>query len=416
MYSHWREQAPDNTSFRELYDNAKHCWPALERSINDELITLEQFMNDEYLAESGMLYNDDEYCRTIEGSVMLKDDAYWCDRLDEFSDETFVVRIGDRIHHFSQSGIDDYSMRRETLREYNGEFWDGDALSMNDLVVMYDGEIERIRNVYLHSDGDYYYEPEEEYDDEEEEDDDEEEYIRGYHSRRTQEKITFTKAPQFFIGIEVEKEDRDVLTSISISNFESKCEGYKKERDGSLDTNTGFEMITPPYELAPREIMKHIKSNDVLVKHFNAGVSLRCGGHVNLSEEGLTGEELFSKLKGYNPLLYALYYKRISKTYCKGKSNSELKYENEKYQAVKIHSNRIEYRLVSAVRDLDTLEWRLRLFELIAKNPTACPKVAFYFINTKLKRHLKKMYKGDRFDTLIKRVISMTEKFENIEI
>ena len=405
MYSYWRDEKPTDT-FRDFYEEVKNDWDELYPSLKIGNLTFKEYSYGEYLRHDGRLWSSEYYCETMEGTFALKDDVYFCEWHNEYSDETFTVYIGGSQREYSKSGIENYERRYETLYKHRGEYYNSDALSRHDLVVMYNGNIEDIDDVHYHeSDGEYHYEPEEE----------EEEYTRDYHSYRNQEKIIFTKAPQFFIGIEVEKEDQTVKESITIDDFEDQCPGYKKERDGSLDCSSGFEMVTPPYELVPDKIMEHIKSNEVLVDHFNAEHSYSCGGHVNLSEEGLSGEELFSKLKGYNPLLYALYHKRIDKNYCKGKSNHDLKNENEKYQAVKIHSNRIEYRLVSAVHDLNTLEWRLKLFELITKHPTACPKVAFYFVHTKLKKHLKKMY-PDTFDTLVERIISMTDKFEQVKL
>jgi hypothetical protein len=401
MYSYWRDKKPTDT-FREFHEEVKNDWDELYPSLLDDILTIDEYIEGDYLRHDGKLWSSEKYCETLEGTFSHVDDTYWCEYMNEPSDETFTVYIDRHEYQYSKRGIEKHG----SLYEYRGDYYDNDALSRHDLVVMYNGEIEDSDNAYWHeSDGEYYYEPEEE----------EESYTRDYHSYRNQEKIIFTKAPQFFIGIEVEKEDQTVKESISIGDFEDQCPGYKKERDGSLDDESGFEMVTPPYELVPDKIMEHIKANEVLVDHFNASHSYSCGGHVNLSEEGLSGEELFSKLKGYNPLLYALYHKRIDKNYCKGKSNHDLKSENEKYQAVKIHDNRIEYRLVSAVHDLNTLEWRLKLFELITKYPTACPKVAFYFVHTKLKKHLKKMY-PDTFDTLVERIISMTDKFEQVKL
>jgi hypothetical protein len=401
MYSYWRDKKPTDT-FREFHEEVKNDWDELYPSLLDEILTIDEYIEGNYLRHDGKLWSSEYYCETLEGTFSHIDDTYWCYYIGAPSDETFTVYIDRHEYQYSKRGIE----RHGSLYEYRGDYYDYEALCRHDLVVMYNGEIEDRDNAYQHEDGEYYYGPEEE---------EEESYTRDYHSSRNQEKIIFTKAPQFFIGIEVEKEDQTVKESISIGDFEGQCPGYKKERDGSLDDKSGFEMITPPYELVPDKIMEHIKANEVLVDHFNASHSYSCGGHVNLSEEGLSGEELFSKLKGYNPLLYALYHKRIDKSYCKGKSNHDLKSENEKYQAVKIHGNRIEYRLVSAVHDLNTLEWRLKLFELITKYPTACPKVAFYFVHTKLKKHLKKMY-PDTFDTLVERIISMTDKFEQVKL
>jgi hypothetical protein len=86
-----------------------------------------------------------------------------------------------------------------------------------------------------------------------------------------------------------------------------------------------------------------------------------------------------------------------------------------KYRSIRIHSNLVNFRVISALRNVDQLDWRLRLFELIVKNPTNCPREAFYFIHSKFKKHLKKIYK-DNFETLNARIIEMTKDFENINL
>jgi hypothetical protein len=153
-----------------------------------------------------------------------------------------------------------------------------------------------------------------------------------------------------------------------------------------------------------------------LLNHVNAQKSTACGGHINVSEAGKTGSQLFDEVKGYTPLFYALYHKRVDKNYCKGKKNSELQEENEKYQAIRIHSNRIEYRIVSAVPNIDTLIWRTRLIEYILNNKTENPKEAFFKVNTSpLKDLLMEMY-PDNFDQLINRLVKFTLQFENINL
>jgi hypothetical protein len=135
-----------------------------------------------------------------------------------------------------------------------------------------------------------------------------------------------------------------------------------------------------------------------------------------VSESEKSGAELFDEVKGYTPLFYALYHKRVDKNYCKGKKNSDLKEENDKYQAIKIHSNRIEFRIVSAVPNLNTLIWRARLIEFILNNKTDNVKEAFFKANTSpLKELLQEMY-PDNYDVLINRLVKFTLQFENINV
>jgi hypothetical protein len=272
---------------------------------------------------------------------------------------------------------------------------------------MPDGEIMPLDNVYYwESDCEYHYEPEP----------DDDCYTRDYHSGPVHE-VNFTDNPQFFIGFEIEKEDTDVKESISIGDFEDECPKWKKERDGSLDDESGYELISPKFELIPDMIKDYIMDNKTIVDHINADKSTSCGGHINLSERGKTGSELFDEVKGYTPLFYALYYKRVDKIYCKGKNNNDLKESNEKYQAIKIHSNRIEYRIVSAVPNVSTLIWRAKLIEFIVTHKTDSVKEAFFNANTSpLKNLLLEMYPDEKYNVLMERLIKFSLHFENINV
>jgi len=394
----------NNIDFKEFLSIAKDKESTnIDRFIKStETVNLEQWNNGEFYTENGIYYNYEDYCETMEGDIMLIDDASFCEHYEEYTSEVFEVKIYKYTKWYSQKAIDNCD-----LHYYNGYYYDSEALQYHELVIMENGNIESENDVYYwESDGEYHYEPE-----------DVEKYVSDYHSETISKKVTFSKNPQFYIGFEIEKEDEEIKESILIDEFKSELPNWRKEKDGSLDDESGYELISPTFELNPKEIFKIINNSETLTKHINAEKSNACGGHINISEEGLTGNELFAKIKGYTPLFHALYYKRIDKNYSKGKSNKDLIEDNEKYQSVKIHSNRVEYRIVSAVNNVDTLEWRAKLMLLILKNPTACPKIAYFNIQSKFKKHIKQMYQNnEKFETLNNRIIKYTLDFENVTI
>ena len=376
----------------------------IKSSIRNYDVTLDNIINDvDVLVQDGFYYDADNYVVTEDTDAVLHiDDAYFCQRYHAWQEEeTVTVWVSRRQSE---------RWNREAA-ENHATYYDGDwyvDISDFDLVIMCDGCIEHIDNAYYwESDGEYHYESEPE---------PEEEYTRDYHSGRLHE-VNFTDNPQFFVGFEIEKEDTDVKESLFIDEFEDVCPSWKKERDGSLDDESGYELISPKFELIPDKIHEHIMSNKTIVAHINASISKSCGGHINLSEINKSGEELFDELKGYTPLFYALYYKRVDKSYCKGKNNNDLKEENEKYQAIKIHSNRIEYRIVSAVPNVTTLHWRARLINFIVTHKTSCVKEAFFNANTSpLRELLMEMYPNEKYNVLMDRLIKFSLKFENINV
>lgn len=396
------------SELRELYEffsGERELVQAVLKSIDNGQVSFDQIMSGAYISRNLEFYSEDDYVVDYGGNVISIDDAFYCTGRHAYfhTDDTVAVRIGRGNEEY-------YSLHyaQGNFWEYEDNFYSDEGLNYWELTRVEDSDdIYHVDNVYYNEgDGCYYTEPQ-----------NREEYVRGYHNGdyRTYDFDTKTKS-KYSIGYEIEKEDIDVLESINIEDFENETENkWRKERDGSL-TDEGYELISPTFELNISRIFKHIRGNDTLVKHINASVSTRCGGHIHLSEEGLSGEELFDKLKGYVPLFYALYYGRVNKNYCKGKSNRDLKNENEKYQAIKIHHNRIEFRIISAVTSVDTLEWRTKLIMMMLKHPTHDIIQAYYNVDTRFTSLLRKVYSPERLLELKDRFIQFTRQFEGLHI
>jgi len=168
------------------------------------------------------------------------------------------------------------------------------------------------------------------------------------------------------IGFEVEKEDEQALISYDAHTLLDDT-GWFKERDGSLDDDSGYELVSPVYDLMSDKLDKDIANSKELTELINADYGRRCGGHIHLSN-GDSGSLLFDKISPWVPLLYALYVGRIGGEYCKVKKNEDIKNDHEKYQAIRILDNRIEIRIISAVPTVETLLWRRDLMRLIMNN------------------------------------------------
>jgi hypothetical protein len=399
--------AENKTTKEEFKESVKDLdtFRKLKGSIFNDYCTFEQFAKEETIEDNLYFYWEQEYVTTLEGNVAHPDNVNFCDFFEEYTEgDMFNVYIGSREYNYSRKAV-----RQEDLTEYCGEYYDQDALDRHNICYCEDDNDYHDRDnlYYWESDGCYHLE---------EEEDDSEEYVNGYHDGGYKTK-TFSDKPQFFIGFEIEKEDKEVKESIYINDFKEELPLWRKERDGSLDDESGFELISPTYELDIKQIKKDIKKSNTLLNHINASKSKSCGGHINISEDGLTGYELFNNLKGYTPLFHALYYGRVDKNYSKGKSNEKLLSDNEKYQSIKIHSNRVEYRIISAVPNFETLMWRAELMEFILKNQTECTKDAFFKLNTTLLPLIKKTYNTpEKLNALIDRVIQYTLQFENVTL
>jgi len=369
-------------------------------------VTVDEFESGYYFRHRGNYYSDEQYVIDWYGNLLDRERAFYCQGYDEWFDECESVIVYE--HRSEEIYSSRWAENRSELLPYRGNYYDSDALSYYELIIAQDtDEIMPECEAYYHAnDSEYYTYPP----------DDNEEFTRGYHDGSYKLKLWDNKS-KYRIGYEIEKEDEDVLRSINIQDFEDSTNHiWRKERDGSLNDDNGYELISPTFELNIDKIFELIEGNDILVRHINANTSSRCGGHIHLSQNGLSGNELFDKIKGYTPLFYALYYGRVNKTYCKGKNNKDLKEDNEKYQAIKIHSDRVEFRIISAVHNVNTLKWRTKLLMMILQNPTSDIIRAYYNVDTKFTKLLKQTYSDDKLVILKQRFVDFTAQFEGLDI
>jgi hypothetical protein len=239
-------------------------------------------------------------------------------------------------------------------------------------------DIASANGFYEHQDGEWYDEPEE----------DEEEWIWRYHSdRRT---WLASDNATWRIAFEVEKEDYNMLRYESADECFDRT-GWAKEYDGSLN-DAGFEFISPVYDLSSitKDTFKDVAN------YLSADISTRCGGHVNLSHVSLTARELYQSIKSYMPLLYALYNGRASNRYCPAVSkHSEA---DEKYGAVYVRGSRLEFRIFSAVRNVENLMWRISLIRYMLDNRDVSEAAVLKSMldgRSKLHAILRKVYSVD---------------------
>lgn len=167
---------------------------------------------------------------------------------------------------------------------------------------------------------------------------------------------------EFRVGIEVEKVDsryqRDKLA------FEILHEtGWKKESDGSLNSG-GYELVSPVLPLL--DVNRIEKACAPVMKYINAHSDSSCGGHINLSKRGSDSRTLLKGMRGFAPLLYALYESRLENRYCKARKwNNYFRYP-EKYSAFYLKNDEIvEIRLFSRITNYSVMIWRIKLLQTL---------------------------------------------------
>lgn len=326
------------------------------------------------------------------------DEIIWADYSEEY------VHLDNAVYCWINGRHQEYVNGDQiTTYEYNGEYYIYEALADHELME-YDGEIYSYDDMrYCEDVGEHLPQYMTCYD----EDEDcyySQEYnnngLRGYHKSKIKDKSNNARIK---IGFEIEKED---------SNFKDfrnvRAINWDAERDGSLNNN-GFELVSAIYDL---EDLTNFKQDTALIVDFlNADSSKNCGGHINISMNQ-TNKETFNLIRGYVPLIYAMYYGRLDNRFTTAKKVNELGGYN-RYDAFNFTKDCgiLEFRIFSAVKTREQLIWRAELMALIFKHHRkgSAAVLKMLFTDSEIKEHLLKIYSISKFNALIDRVIKYTD-------
>lgn len=303
----------------------------------------------------GYLYDKDNYCiDEYEDCIISVDDSVMAYNYKKYE---YITHIDNCTYVKSKS--DDFYVLDNDLYdlaiELNGDYYDKEYLWYFDIVYIEDTDDFDFQDNAYYNDDDacWYSEPQQNNDLLFDYHSDEREgfYIDSDHTEGT------IKAG---IGFEIEKSE---MPNFDFDKYDVlDATGCKLEKDSSVDD--GFELVTATYNLFSQKTLERLEQ----IKDFCEveGVD-NAGGHINLSVEGYTSKELLKALKNWLPLIFAMYKGRLKNTYCEGKKFEDL-FELNKYQAIKLKNNCVEFRLISAVRNYKTLLFRLDLFKIIVSN------------------------------------------------
>ena len=239
----------------------------------------------------------------------------------------------------------------------------------------------------------------------------------GYHyySRRSRKDENHCG---FSIGFEVEKEDREVKVEVSHDTLYEDY-GWCKETDGSLDTKKGFEAVSPVYSLFGKQLEIDLKNCDlqrIVNAEYNTGT---CGGHINISSDTFTKEELYEGISAFFPLLYCIYENRINEHYCQAKKKNEMSARKDKYSAIYIRDNRVEIRIFPAVKSVENLIWRRDLIRIMVKNINATELQVFKMMmnkKSKLYRHLNRVMTAEKIHQKCVKFLEYSKAFNDKNI
>jgi hypothetical protein len=219
---------------------------------------------------------------------------------------------------------------------------------------------------------------------------------------------------KFGIGFEVEKErfQRGAVRPLPL------FAGY--ERDGSC----GVEAVTNILPLLPSGLwrnkvysMMHDARN--IIEDMRSPSNTKCGGHITLSCEGITGIELISLVRKFSGIVYAVYRHRLLNGYCRYNirmaSNSVdwkglYVLNDRKYHVCKVKDDSIEFRLPSRVQSVKQMMRRYELMYELLDFSVNNPNGNFNSFLKKVTPIVKSMYNGDM--DKVQEILSLAKSFQ----
>lgn len=195
--------------------------------------------------------------------------------------------------------------------------------------------------------------------------------IAGLKKAEQREVITFDGneyGAKFTIGIEVEKNS---LNRAAVKEYPLFC-GF--ERDGSC----GYEAVSHILPLLPAGQWRtkvfdlFVQAEKIIDDRFSPS-DKRCGGHMTLGVDGLSGDELREKVRKFSGVILALFRKRLKNTFCRHnlrmQSYSEATHYggwHTKYQMGLVKHGVLEFRVVARFESVKQVMRRYELmYELV---------------------------------------------------
>jgi uncharacterized protein with GYD domain len=215
-------------------------------------------------------------------------------------------------------------------------------------------------------------------------------------------------------GIEVEKEDYDARDSENHYDIFRRCK-LMKERDSSLCEESGYEIITPTFDLYRHDFKEWVNKNEIKYL-YNAERNETCGMHFHIGRVGMNGLSYYDRIKYYIPLLYALYEARVNNSYSTAQSIDNMKEKRERTQAVNIMNNRIEIRIFPSPKNLKTVLWRIDLVKIMDQKPLNSVDELIRDVldeRTRLYKHLRKIYNKEQLSQRLVRAVHYVHRFED---
>lgn len=197
-------------------------------------------------------------------------------------------------------------------------------------------------------------------------------------------------ASKFTIGFEVEKNQ---LHRGAVREYELFC-GF--ERDGSC----GYEAVTHILPLLPQgqwrtKVYDMMYKAERIIDDRYSPSDRRCGGHITIACEGLTGSELLERVRKNAGIVLALFRNRLTNRYCGANKRLDPAYYGDRYQVALVKNNCLEFRLPSRFESVKQMMRRYELMYELVEFSVNNPSGSYETFLKRIKPIVLSMYNGD---------------------
>ena len=201
---------------------------------------------------------------------------------------------------------------------------------------------------------------------------------------------------KFTIGMEVEKTQ---LSRGAVKEYALFC-GFER------DSSCGYEAVTNILPLLPKGKWRNKVFNMMfearkVIEDAYSPSDRRCGGHITVAVDGMTGAELHQALKKNCGIIYALFRKRLSNNYCRANmtmnpAGEEWMYgTGGRYCTALVKEYCLEFRLPSRFQSVKQMMRRYELFYELLDFSINNPNGSHSSFLKRVEPIIRLMYEGD---------------------
>jgi hypothetical protein len=222
---------------------------------------------------------------------------------------------------------------------------------------------------------------------------------------------------KFTIGFEIEKNELD---RSALKEYPLFC-GF--ETDGSC----GYEAVTNILPLVPQskwrdKVFNLMDEAEQIIDDRYSPSDQRCGGHITIAVEGLTGVQLMSRIRKNCGIVYALWRHRLKNRFCNQNTNMyptsrEPRWSNRRrtvngfsrYSVATAKGNCLEFRIPHRLSSVKQLKLRYELFYEIVDFTINSPRTDHAKLLERLRPIIEKMY--DHNQDRVNKVMGLADAF-----